>query len=596
MEQYIRHNIYGEILIPLENNYKIKSDFVKLNHKSPIKISSLKDIFQNDYKSFRSTVFKNELLHFYLAIKLYDADSNNPEEEKDSTETKKKSNLLNIKELNSYIENHCNINIQYNQVEIYGKRNSISEPPKIQKITDEISFSIDENKDKVNYINNGQLVKNEIIEDENIIIYEIFSQIKINENTSKKKENLSKSKIEMNITITTKKNEISYKDMDINDIYILNITNSINNKSSKVDDDFANKKYLLLNLTKKLTLTNPILFYPIEQFDCGNNKYILTLKIENTTNAINFIDSSIKNSLFLKKCNDEEEEKEPFLFNEFPITITDIFINSDKTSIDDLIFVNLLKLKQERKINNEIIINSKKLKFNLVNNKFPIVIYPKEIFNLIINIEKNYDYLVINENSFTTNTSMTQNKNEKEKNKGKDKDKDKDKEYDLVKLSLNTPICINILSNEPINNFIWSFGLSWKDEINNKLNVCFNIDSNNKDNIKLYKFFKVNFSIMKQNNKNVKYRFEFKNSFNMFDIKNHKDYDGLPDILPENPTNEIEMGEKENSKNFSMRYIPVRKGYVNFPPFEIYDYLLNKKYFVFFTTKIFVKEEEKPAE
>ena len=35
-----------------------------------------------------------------------------------------------------------------------------------------------------------------------------------------------------------------------------------------------------------------------------------------------------------------------------------------------------------------------------------------------------------------------------------------------MKLSLNVPICINVLNNESINSFIFPFSLSWKDGIN----------------------------------------------------------------------------------------------------------------------------------
>lgn len=50
------------------------------------------------------------------------------------------------------------------------------------------------------------------------------------------------------------------------------------------------------------------------------------------------------------------------------------------------------------------------------------------------------------------------------------------------------------------------------------------------------------------------------------------------------------MKENEFSKTIEMRYIPVRTEYIEFPAFEIYDSFLLKKYFVFFTNKIYVNE------
>ena len=56
-------------------------------------------------------------------------------------------------------------------------------------------------------------------------------------------------------------------------------------------------------------------------------------------------------------------------------------------------------------------------------------------------------------------------------------DKDNNKINQLAKLNLTTPICLNILSNKPIYNLIWTFPLKWKDEVNNKLNISFKIDT-----------------------------------------------------------------------------------------------------------------------
>ena len=284
--------------------------------------------------------------------------------------------------------------------------------------------------------------------------------------------------------------------------------------------------------------------------------------------------------------SDEDDE---FLYYEFPLIITDVYINGDKTLIEDLIYINFLKFEQERKNEDKYEINSKKLKFNLINHKFPIIIKPNEIYNLIINIEKKYDYLMISDN-FSS------------------KDIKKNRINQLAKLSLSTPICLNISSNKPITNLIWSFLFRWKDELNNKLNIYFKIDNENddKDNdkdkfnsgIKLYHFFKVYFTIYKFHKQKLKIEFRFKNSYDEFELdknllaKENKSVvgDALPDIFPEKKLIEIEMKENELSKTIEQRYIPVRTEYIEFPQFEIFDCSLNKKYLVFFTNKIYVNE------
>ena len=39
-----------------------------------------------------------------------------------------------------------------------------------------------------------------------------------------------------------------------------------------------------------------------------------------------------------------------------------------------------------------------------------------------------------------------------------------------------------------------------------------------------------------------------------------------------------------------IRYMPIRKEYIGFPPFEIFDNNLQKIYLVFFTNKIYVNQ------
>ena len=561
MENYIRSCLQGEILIPLENLYR--SDHIlnkKKNTNNLIpKTLSLKNLFDYDYKSFRSTIFKNEFLHFYLIIYF------DQEENINMNLNKTKNYEMNINDLNEYIQNSCSMNIQYKVKEEEENEEENFALAKNQKNKEDITFTLEENKD-MKYVNNGILIKKEILEDKNIIIYELYSKVRLKDKTY-----MPNNDIEMTITITP--NKVSnnlYSDIDVNDIHLINYINLDN-------DGILNKKYPLLNITKVLSVVNPLNINHMGQFDCGNNKYLLTIKIENITYKINFLDQTLKDNKFLKKKDMPDDE---FLYFEFPIIITDVYINGDKTSIEDLIYINFLKFEQIRKVEDKYEINSKKLKFNLVNHKFPIIINPKEVYNLIISIEENYDYLMIEENLTS-------------------REEDRNLINQLMKLSLSTPICLNILSNKPINNLIWSFLFRWKDEINNKFNIYFKVENdNNLNGIKLYHFFKVYFTIYKFHNQKVKLEFRFKLSYDEFKLdqnllaKENKSLvgDSLPDIFPEKKSIEVEMKENEFSKTIEMRYIPVRTEYIEFPAFEIFDSFLLKKYFVFFTNKIYVNE------
>ena len=562
MENYIKTGLQGEILIPVENNYK--TNHFSNSNKNNININELplSNIFDTDYKSYRSIVFKNEFIHFFLVIHLGQEDENI-----NMNNAKSKKFSMNIKEFNEYLDNNCSINILYSKV--YGEEeNSEYKENEANKKKEDINFTLEEWND-IKYINNGILVKKEIFEEKNIIIYELYSKIKLKEGNN---NYISNKKIEMTVTITTNKNSNSYSNFDINDIHIINYLNINDNENN------LGKKYTLLSINKILSVENPLNIIRIGQFGCGSNKYLITIKIENITYKINFLDKSLKNSIFLKKRNMPEDE---FLYHEFPIIINDIYINGDKTTIEDLIIINFLKFEQERKKDEKYEINSKKIKFNLVNNKFPINIRPKEVFNLIINLEKQYDYLMISDLSA--------------------KNKSKNKINKLANLTLSTPIFLNILSNKPINNLIWSFHFRWKDEFNNKLNIIFKIDNGDDDankGIKLYQFFKVYFIISKSHKEKVKFELRFNNSYDEFNLNKNllnresKSVvgDGLPDIFPEKKMIEVEMKENETSKIIEMRYIPIRTEYIELPPFEIFDCLLNKIYFVFFTNKIYVNE------
>ena len=79
----------------------------------------------------------------------------------------------------------------------------------------------------------------------------------------------------------------------------------------------------MFNISKTLTVINPFKINSINQYDCGNNKYLLTIKLENITYKINFVDFALKNSLILKKEKEKlYEEEEEFLDFQFPIILT----------------------------------------------------------------------------------------------------------------------------------------------------------------------------------------------------------------------------------------------------------------------------------
>ena len=246
MENYIKNNIKGEILIPLETYYKQQ----EINKIKPNKL------FEYTYKSFRSVVFPNEYLHFFLVI-LFE-----PNEDK---------NTFNISDLNEYFRNNCFINIQYSKkLEEKKEKDNLD----MVNLKEETYYTLEETEDKNKLINNEFLKNYEIIEDKNIMIYELYSKIKIK--GSDKTYIFNNTKIDLNISITKKARNNLYDDLDINDIHIINYINLDNDAKMGNNNGKVSKKFSLFNISKTLTIINPLKIDSMNQYDFGNNKYLLS--------------------------------------------------------------------------------------------------------------------------------------------------------------------------------------------------------------------------------------------------------------------------------------------------------------------------------
>ena len=257
---------------------------------------------------------------------------------------------------------------------------------------------MEETEDRNKFINNGILKNCEIIEDKNIIIYELYSRIKIKD--SDKANIPNNSKIDINISITKNKRNNLYDDLDINDIHIINYINLDNDAKMENNNGKVSKKFSLFNISKTLTIINPLKIDSMNQYDFGSNKYLLTIKIENITHKINFIDQTLKNSLILKKEQFEKENGDDVLYFEFPIILTNIYIDSEKSFISDILFLNFLKLEQERNMHGGFNIAKNGIKYNIINAKFPVELNPKEVYSIVFSIEKRYfNYLLIDPNT-----------------------------------------------------------------------------------------------------------------------------------------------------------------------------------------------------
>ena len=64
MDNIPEENIFGDIFIPLENNLISKKE------NEIDEYEDMEKIFNNDYKKFRAIIFQNELLRFFVILKI----------------------------------------------------------------------------------------------------------------------------------------------------------------------------------------------------------------------------------------------------------------------------------------------------------------------------------------------------------------------------------------------------------------------------------------------------------------------------------------------------------------------------------------------
>ena len=574
-----------EILIPLENN-------ISKNKKNNIfdNINNLEEILSLNITNFRSILYEKELLRFFLIIK------NNINFENDSF-------LNNIE---------FEIQFQLSQKLENDKSNDLNNLNTELNLLGELSNSLEINKNKIirKYINNK------------ICILELIHYINV------PNQYLFKT---LDLVVKIKKR--------INNDFMNYI--QINNLLDYSDMIYEYKTIKIIN--KQIKIIRPIIIKQLMQLDRSSNFSIFTIKIENNTNNLNYLDNSLRFSEILKNINESEISEVNFGFD---LIINDIKIFSDKTNIENKMVLNIDKFEQNINFN-DYMISLNNFKFILLNKYFPICIKPKEEYNIIIKVEK---YKTINDKNFFNNqineieiknnmnnisTNYFEENNEikdndnliiidtenyiseniKKKNKKKftffpkfsqkrnkfindnfdknfssspstknrKKSRKKSNSYEIFKYNLNTPISINLDSNDIYNSTFFNINLKWKNEIYNNIYIKFIID----DNIfEKFKFFKSKLIFTNISNKNNKYSIIFNNSYE--DFKFNENNINLPEILSEFKNYDIGIIESGKEKEIILRFYPLSINFLSFPQFKIKEHLNNKEFLVIFSNKIFI--------
>ena len=585
MENISEENIFGDIFIPLENN------LVKKKEKEIDEYEDMNKIFEQDYKKFRGVIFQNELLRFFIVLKL----------ENSSLLLEKNINLGKIDEL----VNNLYIKIEFSQD--LEKKNDLFELKEFN--SDVTNFGNLETEIKENIINeilsHNNMTRKKIIPEKNLAIIEI-----------KKKIILPFNFINKNLIFKIrllKRNQIDFmKKISI--------------------DELPNYKYIsefiiIKTLYKDVTIKKPICVSQTKQFDCSPERSIITIKLENITSTINFIDDSLKGNQFLKSnINnefDEDENEKVFLYYPTSFFINEIAILKDKTTIDKKMTLYIDKFEQHSD-NDEFPISIDSILFNVANKDFPIEIKPGEEYNILLKIEKGRYFF---ESDINSKDSSTEEEDEKKyksifsllsfkrKNKSNTQNLDKISERtslnaiskmvtimvdsneenlnndEIVKLRLNTPILVFLDHNEIYDNIMFMVSMKWQTDIFHKLYIKMKIIDKQ---IKLFQFFTVILSIKNTTDKISEFYIEFNNSIQENKIGNlseiiKKPDDNIPAILNEFKKYDIGILNPNSKKDIKIRFFPMKKGDLYPPTFNIFDKKFNQKFFIVFTNKVFIE-------
>lgn len=587
MDNIPEENIFGDIFIPLENNLISKKE------NEIDEYEDMEKIFNNDYKKFRAIIFQNELLRFFVVLKI----------SKSSILIEKNSNLGKIEDLinNLYIKIELSQDIE---------KNNISELKEFNSDINNFGNLITEIKEKLKneILINNYMIRKKIIPEKNIAIIEIKKHIIVPLNYINKNLIL---KIRL-----LKRNNIEF----IKKVPI---------------DELPNYKYIsefiiIKTLYKEVKIIKPLCVSHTKQFDCSPEKSIITIKIENITSSINYIDESLKgNSLLIKNSInefDDEENEEENIFLSYPISflIKDIKILKDKTTIDKKMTLYIDKFEQHSD-NDEFPISIDSILFNIVNKDYPIEIKPGEEYNISLKIEKGKNIFESDINSKDSSSDEEEEGKKKSifsilsfKKKHKitssnlekfsennsinvlskmvtsmvDSNEEKINNDEIVKLRLNTPILLFLDNNNNIyDNIMMMISMKWQTDIFHKLHIKVKIIEKE---IKIFKFFSVILSIKNTTDKTSEFYIEFNDSIQDLNIENNDEFikkpnDNLPGIINEFKKYNIGSLNPNEKKDIKIRFYPMKKGDLYPPTFNIFDKVFNQKFFIVFTNKIFVE-------
>ena len=405
MEMMLDFNISGEVLIPFYNSSFLSSKKDSL---------TVKDIYECTYFDFRNVLFQGELIKIFILLR------------PDNMEPSKIKSFLDTLFFKIELESTS-----------IGSKDDDKKEKIIESNLDDL-FTINTEKiDERNY-EYDNIVKKTYDEETKTGLFEVYKQVIV-------PKDFLQGQLIMKLQILTK-NEDMIEFQENSDTFLYYKTGHFTN-----EDKFK----IMKTLFKEIKVIKPFNISDTKQTDLTMDTSLLQIKIENIAGESTYEDISLKNSRFLKKIEEEEEENELIEKNKNKKSImTNFIINEieileDETSIDERETEKIDFVKKYLMKKNSLMQNS--MNFGLMEKNFPVKIKSGEDYWLSVRVNKNCFLTDSDIKSNLDDTALdnsTQNEKEnvlpseesakssgntlkdKEKEKDKDKDKEKDKDKD----------------------------------------------------------------------------------------------------------------------------------------------------------------------
>lgn len=543
----IKKHIIGELFIPLKTNLAVHNK----NEYNDITV-----LLNQSYSNFRTILFQNELMQMFICLKIDTAQ-----------------------------------NETFNQFDSRGDFDNIAV---------RLNFSseiVDQGDIHTKYIENGKfhlslnkvnsdssIKKRQYLKNEGVYIIEIEKQIIVPDYYLNSKLMLKVDMIDLG-NKTQVQSQFNYLPCK-NRMAFINQLSINNNDKSTLSFNENDEEVVLHTLYKEIRILRPLIISLSKQICINSNHSYVQLIMENITSALNYVDKSLKESLFLINQKQSDTNVKYVTYG-FPIIIN--YLQIEKFQTKELSsYISSFFLE---KIMNVVDIQPR--------DHFPIIIQPGEIYNMTIDI--NTSNISFNgsrlkeEMIFTDNYFLNKKQNDsissftaffsvfsKVASLGTTETQCSDVNKQHNEFTLETPILLYINCNSDIYKSI-SVGalMKWCYEYQNIISLYIHCNSSE---LALDKYFGWTFCVRNISSEVLDLHIEITYSMSEFKL-NSLSYkrtktecdDYFPELISEHKIYEIGKLEPNEEKEVIVNMIPLKSGIVPLQDIYIVNKITNNK-------------------